>query len=222
MRGMQTFYLRKMSWYVSFSFCLLVGPVMAQLKVTPTDTLPAKPGEHCTVCGVLLTAEDVALIVRGRRVPLNKAMVNTFMDDPEKYFAMLQPRSALFQEELTPRAEVAQGGISLGWFLFGLYMLVALVFAGMSAYTAVSNGLTPIPHFFVGLFFNIFGYLYVLTRPAVVEKRAIPAGLVKVPATNAPVPCPLCGYANHPSASKCTGCGGKLEPLMESEVTRVM
>jgi hypothetical protein len=121
----------------------------------------------------------------------------------------------------TPRS-VVQSGISAGWFLFGLYVLVALIFGGMSGYTAVSKGLKPIPHFFIGFFLSAFGYLYVSTRPAAAKKEEIPAGLVKVSTTLAPIPCAQCGYMNHPSAKKCVGCGGKLQPIIESEVARAL
>lgn len=213
---------RKRLFQIALGLCFVSLPLCAQEKVTvtPTDTLPAKIGERCTVCGVALTEDDVALIVRGRRVPLNKNMVATFMSDPEKYFAKSQPKSALFQEELSAPAGAALGGISSGWFLFGLYVLAALVFSGLSGYAAVSKGLSPIPHFFIGFFFSALGYLYVLTRPAAVKKGAIPGGLVKVPATPAPVACPQCGYTNHPSAKTCANCGSKLQPQMESEVAR--
>jgi hypothetical protein len=116
----------------------------------------------------------------------------------------------------------ALGGVSLGWFLFGLYILIALFFAGLSAYAALSKGLPPISTFFMGFFLSALGYLYVLTRPAVIKKDEIPVGLVKVPTTSAPVSCPACGYNNHPSAKKCAGCGNQLEAQMQSEVARVM
>jgi hypothetical protein len=208
---------------LSYLAMFLLLPLAAQEKVTvtPTDTLPAKIGERCTVCGAALDEESgVALIVRGRRVPLDKSMVETFMDDPQKYFTTKHPKSALFQEELSAPAGAALGGISSGWFLFGLYVLVALIFSGLSGYAAVSKGLSPIPHFFVGFFFSALGYLYVLTRPAAVKEGEIPDGLVKVPVTHAPVSCPQCGYANHPSAKTCANCGSKLQPQMESEVAR--
>ncbi|MGH7454512.1 MAG: hypothetical protein ACRENG_24375, partial [bacterium] len=213
------------SWRVGVACCLLAVPLWAQenLPQTPYPAVRPKLGDYCTVGNVPLdTLQDVALIVRGRRVPLHHTMVDSFMRTQEKYFSQKQPKSALFQEELSVPAGVALGGISSGWFLFGLYVLVALVFGGMSGYTAVSKGLKPIPHFFAGFFLSAFGYLYVLTRPAVAKKGEIPAGLVKVPATNAPVPCPSCGYTNHPSAAKCAGCGSKLQPMMESEVARAM
>jgi len=204
---------------------ILALPLWAQenLPQTPYQAVRPKLGDYCTVGNVPLdTLQDVALIVRGRRVPLHRTMVDSFMRTQEKYFAQQQPKGALFQEELSAPKGAVLGGVTSGWFLFGLYVLVALVFAGMSGYAAVSKGLPPIPNFFIGFFLSALGYLYVLTRPAVAQKGEIPAGLVKVPTTLAPVPCSRCGYQNHPSAKQCVGCGGKLEPAMQSEVARAM
>ncbi|MFQ5865849.1 MAG: hypothetical protein ACE5IW_11530 [bacterium] len=184
-------------------------------KVLPKST------ERCILCGVLLTQDDVVLIIRGRRVPLKYVMVDSFLQYQEKYFAQLQPKGALFQENLEAPVGVAQGGISFGWFLFGLYVLVALIFSGLSGYTAVSKGLKPIPHFSIGFVFSAFGYLYVLTRPAKVHKGEVPTGLVKVPTTHAPVPCPKCGNTNHPAAKHCADCGSELKPLFRSEAERI-
>jgi hypothetical protein len=200
-------------------------PLWAQenLPQTPYKAVRPQLGDYCTVGNVPLdTAQDVALIVRGRRVPLHRTMVDSFLRTQEKYFSEKQPKSALFQEELSAPKGAALSGVSSGWFLFGLHILVALVFAGLSGYTAVSKGLPPIPHFFIGFFLSVFGYLYVLTRPAAVKKGEIPTGLVKVPATFSPAACPACGYDNHPSAKKCVGCGNELKPIMQSEVARAM
>lgn len=203
---------------------LLALPVWAQENAPQTSYQKVRPklGDYCTVGNVPLdTLQDVALIVRGRRVPLHRTMVDSFMRTQEKYFSQQQPKGALFQEELSAAKGAALAGVTSGWFLFGLYVLVALVFAGLSGYTAVSKGLPPIPNFFIGFFLSALGYLYVLTRPAVARKGEIPEGLVKVPLTHTPVPCAACGYQNHPSAKQCVGCGGKLQPVLQSEVARV-
>ena len=191
------------------------------LVVSQYPSVQAQLGERCAVCGVPLTEDDVALIVKGRRVPLNEAMVSEFLLNQEKYFSKMQPRGALFQEELDAPAGTALGGVSSGWFLFGLYVLVALIFGGMSGYAAVAKGLKPIPHFFIGFVFSTIGYVYVLTRRSQAEEGEIPSGLVKVPVTSAPAPCEKCGYTNHPSARKCASCGTKLNPIVQSDVTRL-
>ena len=215
--------MNKKSFYLALAFCLLALPLRTQENAsqTPYQSVRPKLGDYCTVGNVPLdTLQDVALIVRGRRVPLHRTMVDSFMRTQEKYFSQQQPKGALFQEELSAAKGAALAGVTSGWFLFGLYVLVALIFAGVSGYTAVSKGLPPIPNFFIGFFLSALGYLYVLTRPAVAKKGEIPGGLVKVPLTHAPVPCAACGYQNHPSAKQCVGCGGKLEPMMQSEVAR--
>ncbi len=215
--------MNKKSFYLALAFCLLALPLRTQENApqTPYQSVRPKLGDYCTVGNVPLdTLQDVALIVRGRRVPLHRTMVDSFMRTQEKYFSQQQPKGALFQEELSAANGAALAGVTSGWFLFGLYVLVALVFAGVSGYTAVSKGLPPIPNFFIGFFLSALGYLYVLTRPAVAKKGEIPGGLVKVPLTHAPVPCAACGYQNHPSAKQCVGCGGKLEPMLQSEVAR--
>lgn len=205
------------------SIWLLVTPLWTQEALTPIpyDSVPPKSGERCIVCGLSLTEHDVTLIVRGRRVPLKRSMVDSFLHNQELYFSKIQPKGALFQENFDIPIGVAQGGISLGWFVFGMYVLVALLFGGISGCVAVSKGLKPIPHFFIGLFFSAFGYLYVLARPALVKKGDIPSGLVKVPTTSSPVPCPKCGNTNHPTAKQCTECGANFDPLYLSEVDRI-
>lgn len=185
-------------------------------------SVPALPGERCTVCGAELGENGVALIVRGRRVPLDTAMVGEFLQNKEKYFARLQPKAALFQEELDAPRGTAQGGVSTGWFFLGLYVLTALVCGGLSAYAAIGKGLKPLSNFFIGFFCNIFGYIYVLSRPRERGKHDVPPGLVKVPVTSAPMPCPACGSANHPTASRCATCHRILNPLSPSEVSKVL
>ena len=126
----------------------------------------AKDSELCAVCRTELTSEDPALIVRGRRTPLCQAHVETFLNNLERSFSSRQPRGALFQEDLSAPPGTAQGGISRGWFLFGLLVLSSLIFGGLSGYRALSMGLPPLAPFFVGFFLNLPGFLYVVSRPA--------------------------------------------------------
>ncbi len=186
------------------------------------ETVPAKEGERCIVCGIELSENDIALIIKGRRIPLKPEMLADFMKDEKKYFAKLQPRGALFQESFDAPAGTTQGGISLTWFLSVLYIITALTFAGINAYVAVGKGLTPTTYFFAGLFFHAFGFLYTLTRAANKQAGTIPAGLKKVPATHSPYICTICGMENHPSAKLCSGCDVELKPLMESETSKVI
>jgi hypothetical protein len=171
------------------------------------------------VCGSPLTEDDVALIVKGRRFPVDKSMVDVFLKNPQAYFRTKQIRGALFQEELQA-AGATQSALTGGWFLFGLYILTGLVCAGLSGYVAVSKGLPAIPHFFAGFFLSVFGLLYVLTRSSHVEPGTVPRGLVKVPVTHAPVPCPACGNTNHPAAVRCAACGAALAPKLQSDMAR--
>lgn len=182
--------------------------------------IPAKSSELCTVCGAELTSDDVTLIVRGRRTPLCQAHVETFLNNLERSFYSKQPRGALFQEDMAAPPGTAQGGISQGWFLFGLLVLSSLMFGGLSGYRALSMGLPPLAPFFIGFFLNLPGFLYVISRPAGQGRGQVPKGLVKVPETVAPIPCPTCGEVNHPTARQCLGCGGELAPSQQSEVTR--
>ena len=83
------------------------------------DTVAAKSGERCTVCGGRLTESDVALIVKGRRVPLDRMDMNEFMRHQGKYFAKLQPKGALFQEGMGPETG-GRENVGMGWFLVRL------------------------------------------------------------------------------------------------------
>jgi len=183
-------------------------------KMTP------KPGERCTVGNVPLTENDVTLLVRGRRVPLHRTMVDSFLNNQETYFRNLQPKGALFQEEMAAQKGTALGGMKGGWFTFGLLVLAGLICGGVSGYLAVSKGLPGAPFFFAGFFLNVFGIVYTLTKPAVVPKEKIPAGVAKIPSTSEPVPCKKCGSTNHPTANRCSGCSAEITPTEISEVTR--
>jgi len=199
-------------------FTSFITPSFAQYNAPIEDDYPRveiRPGDHCTVSGEPLGPGDVCLLVDGRRVPLKKEAVNIFLNNQQKYFSKLQPRSALFTESMG-----VSKNLSMGWFIFGIYFLVGLFFAALTSHAAVAKGLKPIPWFFIGLAFNAFGYLAVLIQKSV-AKGEIPSGFGKVPLTSSPAICSACGYENHPSAKSCLDCGIKLNPENSSEIDMI-
>jgi len=174
-----------------------------------------------TVCLMVSTgaADD-----NGLPNPLPRSL-QTSLDDSARHAAGTphdrgRPRTALFHENQRSPRDLQQGGISWGWLAAGLYVLSGLLFGGLSGYAALTKGLAPRLCFFLGLFLNVFGYLYVLMRPAGSRQQAAP-GLRKVPSTAAPIPCPHCSHPNHPSAKKCAGCNSELQPIAQSDLDRL-
>jgi hypothetical protein len=182
-------------------------------------SVAAEPGEICVVCGLPVSNGDIAILLKGRRLPVMKEMAGEILKNPEAYFKNKQAKSALFQEEFQAPAGAVQTGMSLGWFLAGLYILSALLFGGLSGVAALAKGLSPISSFFAGLGLSVFGYLYVLTRPSRTAS-GVPAGFAKVPITQSPLACPQCGNTNHPAAALCSACHVSLSPEGQSDVSR--
>ncbi len=180
--------------------------------------VPQKGGEICALCNQPIGASDPVYLVHGQRVPLHAAE----LAEPgvtarlETLLAQLRPRGAFLG------AESAPAELSAGWFFFGIYVLIGLLFGALCAHRALNTGYNPISWFFVGLVLSLLGYLALLTRPKreVVAPAGIPSGLRKIAATYAPAACPKCGTENHPSAAQCLGCGAKLSPQLTSEVSR--
>lgn len=183
-------------------------------------TVSAKVGETCVVCGMPVSNGDVAIILKGRRMPVMKHMAETVLRNPEVYFRNKQAKGALFQEDFQGPTGTVLSGVSLGWFLAGLYVLSALIFGGLSGAAAVAKGLPPISSFFLGLALSVFGYLFVLTRRSDKASHGVPAGLLKVPATQSPLACPRCGNTNHPAATSCALCHVSLAPQGQSDFSR--
>lgn len=199
-------------------FFLPAPPSFSQYTAPIKDNyprVPVQPGDHCTVSGQPLTPDDVALLVDGRRVPLKKDAIDIFLSNQEKYFSKLQPKSALFTEDMGQ-----PDSLSSGWFIFGIYVLIGLFFAALTSHKAVGKGLRPIPWFFIGLLFNVLGYFAVTTRKSKAS-GFIPEGFKKVPLTSEPSVCQNCGYENHPSAKNCSRCGFGLNPHETSEIEKL-
>ena len=180
--------------------------------------VPQKAGEICALCNQPIGSSDPVYLVHGQRVPLHAAE----MTEPgvtarlQTLLAQLRPRGAFLG------AESAPAELSAGWFFFGVYVLIGLLFGALCAHRALNTGYNPITWFFAGLVFSLVGYAALLTRPKreVVAPAGIPSGLGKIAATYAPAPCPKCSTENHPSAAQCLGCGAKLSPQLTSEVSR--
>lgn len=88
----------------------------------------------------------------------------------------------------------ASQGLADGYLLAGLFTLLAVTLAGFYAHHLVVRR---------------------------IPKDALPRGLAKIPATRQPVPCPMCGGGNHPSAKRCSHCGAAATPSQPSEVEAV-
>jgi hypothetical protein len=201
----------------------LIPGVLSFGETLPQSQYPAvaaKAGEICTVCGMPVSSSDVAIILKGRRIPVMKDMAETVLRNPELYFKDKQAKGALFQEDFQAPSGAVRAGVSLGWFLAGLYVLSALIFGGLSGAAAVAKGLPPISSFFLGLGLSLFGYLFVLTRRTDKASHGVPAGLLKVPATQSPLACPQCGNTNHPAAASCASCHVSLSPQGQSDLSR--
>jgi hypothetical protein len=212
------------AWFWPIGLVLLFAASHALLSqetgrdIARCAVVKPRAGETCVVCNKAVGAKDRVYEVEGQRVPVHVgACDNSFRRKPEHFLVRLKPRGAFLGAEpnLAPH-------ISWGWFAFGVYVLLGLVFGAFCASRAVNQALKPWPWFLAGFFLNLFGFLALVTRPAGESSKAgLPPGLVKVPTTYSPRACPRCGAMNHPSASSCVRCGNEIEPLVVSEVTRV-
>jgi len=193
------------------------GTASQKEPAAPGVAVAPHTGDICVVCNRPIGPEDRAYLVDGQRVAVHAAEDDLFRRDSNRYLSHVRPRGGLLGTEPDARA-----ALSTHWLVFGAYVLVGLVFAGLSGYGAVNRGLRPVPWFFLGLVFNVFAYLVLLTQKKS-QAGAVegpPRGLSKVHVTYAPEPCPRCGTPNHPSASACAGCGARLEPRLTSEVSK--
>lgn len=109
---------------------------MLQREFQTAATVPVQDGDRCIVCGAKLSDQDVVFMVRGRRVPVAKSLVDELKANPEKYFFSLQPKGALFSED-------SEGsGDRWNWFIFGIFVLVSTIVFGLfsSIKTKVAKG----------------------------------------------------------------------------------
>ena len=100
--------------------------------------IPIKEGDRCFVCNTPLTESGVAFLYRGRRVAVGTFHVRTFFNNPLKYFSRLQPRGALFQEDIIP-----QSPLKPGWLVFGIWITLGLVAAAFCHAYSAPEGTLP-------------------------------------------------------------------------------
>ena len=217
--------------YVKFirNFALAVGGVLVLAATlasqTPTHEKSARSlgprtapmqGEICVVCDRPVGADDDVYILNGQRMPVHRGECLAELESHlEKYKARMRPSGNFLGVESD-----AATALTTRWLALGLYVLLGLVFAALSVNRAINAGQSPVPWFFAGFFLNIFAWAVLVARHRRIADQA-PKGLAKVPQTAAPLACPACGHLNHPAASKCLGCGAKLEPAAVSEAARV-
>lgn len=211
-------------------FGVLTGLARQQPAAHAPETVPlgphtaatrteSRPEEICAVCRQPVGSEGVAYEAEGHRIVLHRhELASDSAAQLRGLIRQLRPRGAF----LGTSAEY--GSLSWVWFFTGLYVLAGLGFAALCAHRAMHTGHRPVPWFFAGLFFTAFAYLLLLTRRrrTVAAPAGIPRGLGKFATTLPSQPCPGCGALNHPAANRCSGCGGKLDPRVESEAARVL
>jgi hypothetical protein len=178
----------------------------------------ARHGETCIVCGEPLGEHDPVYLIDGQRVPVHRQCDALLTREPNRYLAAMRPRGAFLGADTKPATTA-----SWMWLAIGAWVLAGLVCGGLGSYVALNRGLPPARWFFLGFCLNALSLVALLARasPAKASPDAgVPRGLVRVPSTHAPRPCPHCGKLNHPSASACSRCGAALEPAVESEVPK--
>lgn len=212
--------------FLNFNYCFLGFFLLlcsffihhSQSAVSAENPYPfaqMRPGDRCVVSGMSLDHDDIVLLVKGRRVPMKKEALEIFLDDGDRFFSKFEPKGALFTEDLNLPER-----LSMKWFIFGIYVLLGLIFGAVTSHCAVGKGLKPIPWFFTGFFLSVVGYIAVAVKKPEAG-GTVPGGLGKVPLTVNPSVCQGCGSENHPSAKSCSNCGGALSPTSTSEVDRV-
>ena len=177
--------------------------------------LTVKKGDRCLICDMTLKkGTGLALLIKGSRVTIDLDHLQELLSDKDFYISKLQPKGALFQE-----SAVLKKTLRSGWFIFGSWVVLSLVIAALSCQLALKKGYNPLQWFFIGLFFNLFGYLWFLFQKRQTDQKA-PEVWTKIPLTLSPRYCSRCGTSNHPAAEKCIRCHLELSPDFESEVKR--
>lgn len=203
------------------TFAPIAIALVILLAASPETARPPRAGggPACLVCGGPTGDTGLSLRHRGRQVVLHEGdCAAAWEQAPERHFAALQPRAALFDEPARqPRR------LSSGWLWLGVAALAGIVCGSACAYVAIGKGRSPHRWFFAGLLGNLAALALLASRRAAGRgqlPQGVPAGLRKVPVTHAPARCPGCGAGLHPSASTCPRCGTGRRPGVVPETAR--
>ena len=190
----------------------LIVPMAAQSMPDIQGPFKALNGETCVVCNHAVSDEDAAFLVDGQRVAVMAAMQEEFLRNPLEYVAKYRPEGMVFSARQA-------GDMTSTYFWLGSLLLAGLVFGAVCGHMAMLKGYSTWRWFFLGLFFSIPACLALANKPSSPNAPDAPAGLARIPDTRPPAACPQCGASNHPSASQCSSCGGRVEPTAPSEVS---
>jgi len=202
-------------------FILLVLPLWPAViaAIEPPVRLPPDPNElpssfHCPVDGEPVEDGRYGAVWQGRRYFMDREeCLQMFLRNPEPYAREIEPRAALFSAPNPGRSTYGPF-----FFYFGVYVVLGLLSGGVTAYVAVQKGLDARFWFFIGLLLNVIAIVAVVNcqgQEVLFQRK----GLCNTPQTHEPDSCASCGRLNHPSATRCSGCGQPLEPTVKSEVT---
>jgi hypothetical protein len=201
-------------------FILLIqsGHLFSQSKIDTTNIIyiDLKSGDLCIVCDMEIDKNSgIGFLLQGRRITIDLEHVHEFFNNPEKYFYKMQAKVALYDERA-----IISDQINPDWFLFGLWIVIALICAAICANIAMRKGLNSQSWFYYGFVFNLFGLIY-LTTLVNKSTHILPKRLGKINLTDAPLKCNACDQYNHPSANECSYCGNGLQSISESELDKV-
>ena len=174
--------------------------------------------DACIVCDGPAGPDAIQESWKGRTVAVcRKCGEAAWLADRDVLFAKRQARGGLFDEQTDEHS------LAGGWMWFGLWALAGVVCAAATTYLALTKGIEPLPWLLAALAFNVVPLVLIVLKPAADLSslpQGVPAGLAKIATTLAPIACPECGAANHPTATRCLNCGSPLESHGESEVAR--
>jgi YHS domain-containing protein len=147
------------------------------------------------VDGDSVESREFGVTWQGRRYYMDSnACLQRFMSDPETFAKWIEPRAGLVSAPRTDRPSYSP------WVLYVSLLIVAgLVSGAVTSYVAVQKGLGGLTWFALGFVLNVVAIVMVFfcrRRETLFQTK----GLCKTPQTHAPIPCPSCGNANHPSA----------------------